>query len=33
VLGTAAQESVRTRIRDAMVIYERDVPRDVTWHP
>lgn len=23
----------RTRVRDAMIVYERDVLRDVTWHP
>ncbi|HEY7426306.1 MAG TPA: HEPN domain-containing protein [Gemmataceae bacterium] len=29
----AAVEPVRTQITDAMKIYERDVLKDVTWHP
>jgi uncharacterized protein (UPF0332 family) len=29
----AIQDPVRTQITDAMKIYERDVLRDVTWHP
>lgn len=32
-LDAAAVEPVRTRITDAMKVYERDVLRDVTWHP
>ncbi|MGH7171729.1 MAG: HEPN domain-containing protein [Gemmataceae bacterium] len=32
-LDAAAIEPVRTQITDAMKIYERDVLRDVTWHP
>ena len=32
-LDAAAVEPVRTQITDAMKIYERDVLRDVTWHP
>jgi len=27
------QEPVRSRMRDAMIIYERDVLHDVTWKP
>ena len=30
---TAAQEPTRTRITDAVKIYERDVLQEVTWHP
>jgi uncharacterized protein (UPF0332 family) len=33
VLDAARQEPGRTRMRDAMIIYERDVLQDVTWHP
>ena len=33
VLDAAGQEPVRTRIRDAMIAYERDVLHDVTWRP
>jgi uncharacterized protein (UPF0332 family) len=33
VLDTAAQEPLKTHITDAMKIYERDVLKDVTWHP
>jgi uncharacterized protein (UPF0332 family) len=33
VLDAARQEPARTRMRDAMIVYERDVLRDVTWHP
>jgi len=32
-LDAARQEPVRTQIRDAMIVYERDVLRDVTWQP
>jgi uncharacterized protein (UPF0332 family) len=32
-LDAASVEPVRTRITDAMKIYERDVLKDVTWHP
>jgi len=32
-LDAARQEPLRTRIRDAMIIYERDVLHDVTWRP
>jgi uncharacterized protein (UPF0332 family) len=32
-LDAAAVEPVRTQITDAMKIYERDVLRDITWHP
>ena len=32
-LDSARSDPVRTRIRDAMVAYERDVLKDVTWHP
>jgi hypothetical protein len=32
-LDDARQEPARTRIRDAMIAYERDVLQDVTWHP
>ncbi len=32
-LDTASIEPVRTQITDAMKIYERDVLKDVTWHP
>ena len=33
VLDAARQEPTRTRIRDAMIVYERDVLQDVTWRP
>jgi uncharacterized protein (UPF0332 family) len=33
ILDAARQEPGRTRMRDATVIYERDVLRDVTWRP
>jgi uncharacterized protein (UPF0332 family) len=33
VLDAAAQEPTRTRIRDAMIVYERDVLHDITWQP
>ena len=33
VLDSAIHEPTRTRITDAMKIYERDVLQDVTWHP
>jgi uncharacterized protein (UPF0332 family) len=33
VLDAARQEPTRTRIKDAMIVYERDVLHDVTWHP
>ncbi len=33
VLDAARQEPTRTRIRDAMIVYERDVLHDVTWQP
>jgi uncharacterized protein (UPF0332 family) len=33
VLDAAQQEPARTRIRDCMIVYERDVLCDVTWHP
>lgn len=32
-LDAAAIEPIRTQIIDAMKIYERDVLKDVTWHP
>lgn len=32
-LDAAEVEPVRTQITDTMKIYERDVLRDVTWHP
>jgi len=32
-LDAAGQEPTRTRIRDSMIVYERDVLRDVTWRP
>lgn len=32
-LDVAAIEPIRTQITDAMKIYERDVLKDVTWHP
>jgi uncharacterized protein (UPF0332 family) len=33
VLDTTRHEPTRTRIKDAMIAYERDVLHDVTWHP
>jgi uncharacterized protein (UPF0332 family) len=33
VLESAALEPTRSAITDAMKIYERDVLKDVTWHP
>src|SRR5262249_25109038 len=33
VLDAAAHDPTRTQITDAMKIYERDVLKDVTWHP
>lgn len=33
VLDATSQEPTRTRIRDAMIVYERDVLHDVTWGP
>jgi uncharacterized protein (UPF0332 family) len=32
-LDAAAVEPTRTRITDAMKVYERDVLHDATWHP
>jgi uncharacterized protein (UPF0332 family) len=32
-LDAARQEPARTQIRDAMIVYERDVLHDVTWQP
>jgi uncharacterized protein (UPF0332 family) len=32
-LDAAAVDPVRTKITDAMRVYERDVLRDATWHP
>lgn len=32
-LDAARQEPTRTHIRDTMIVYERDVLRDVTWQP
>jgi uncharacterized protein (UPF0332 family) len=32
-LDSARSDPPRTRIRDAMIVYERDVLNDVTWHP
>jgi uncharacterized protein (UPF0332 family) len=32
-LDNARNDPPRTRIRDAMIVYERDVLNDVTWHP
>jgi uncharacterized protein (UPF0332 family) len=32
-LDIARQEPARTQIRDAMIVYERDILHDVTWHP
>jgi uncharacterized protein (UPF0332 family) len=33
VLDASRQDPTRTRVRDAMIAYERDVLHDVTWHP
>jgi hypothetical protein len=33
VLDAAGQEPTRTRIKDAMIVYERDVLHDVSWRP
>jgi len=33
VFDAATQEPARTRMRDAIVVYERDVLQDVTWRP
>ena len=33
VLDAATQGPARIRIRDAMIVYERDVLHDVTWRP
>ncbi len=33
LLETAANEPLRTLIRDTMKVYERDVLKDVTWRP
>jgi uncharacterized protein (UPF0332 family) len=33
VLDDARQEPARTRARDVMIVYERDVLHDVTWKP
>jgi hypothetical protein len=33
LLDTATAEPTRTQITDVMKIYERDILRDVTWHP
>ncbi len=33
ILDAARQEPARTQIRDAMIVYERDVLHDVTWQP
>ncbi len=32
-LDGAGFDPPRTRMRDAMIVYERDVLQDVTWHP
>ncbi len=32
-LDAGRQEPARTRITDAMIVYERDVLQDVTWQP
>lgn len=32
-LAAARLEPTRTQVRDVMIVYERDVLRDVTWHP
>ena len=33
ILDVARQEPTRTRARDRMIVYERDVLHDVTWKP
>jgi uncharacterized protein (UPF0332 family) len=33
VLDATRQDPVCTRMRDAMIVYERDVLHDVTWQP
>jgi uncharacterized protein (UPF0332 family) len=33
VLDAVRQEPTRTLIRDAMILYERDVLHDITWQP
>jgi hypothetical protein len=33
LLDAARQEPTRTQITDAMKAYERDVLKDITWHP
>jgi uncharacterized protein (UPF0332 family) len=33
VLDAARQEPARTLMKDAMIVYERDVLKDVTWQP
>jgi uncharacterized protein (UPF0332 family) len=33
LLDTAKREPVRTRMRDAMIVYEREVLQDVSWRP
>ena len=33
VLDAAAHDPTRTQMTDAMKVYERDVLKDVTWHP
>ena len=33
VLDAVRQEPARSLIRDAMIVYERDVLHDVTWKP
>jgi hypothetical protein len=33
VLDTAQQEPARTQVRDAIIVYERDMLGDVTWQP
>ena len=33
VLDAARFEPTRTRMRDGMIVYERDVLQDVTWRP
>jgi uncharacterized protein (UPF0332 family) len=33
VLDAANKDPARTRMRDAMIVYERDVLHDVTWRP
>lgn len=33
ILDAAWSEPTRTSITDTMKVYERDVLKDVTWHP